>query len=100
MTVVSATVPGQSTSLIEMGAQGIARFAARRRAARAGRPGALSFLGELSGTLAALTCFVVAAFLVTLALGLAVAGVALLLLDFKITVIRRARAAQHPRGSR
>ena len=99
--MVSTTVPGQATSLIEMGAQGIARIAARRRAARAGRPGALAFIGELIGTLAALTCFVVAAFLVTLTLGMAVAGVAMLLLDFKITVIRRARTAlQSGRRSR
>lgn len=93
--MVSVTAE-QPTSLLEMGARGIAAVAARRREKRAGRPGILAFVGDLLGTLAALTCFVVAAFLVAVALGMAVAGVALLLLDFKVTMIRRTRAAQQP----
>lgn len=91
--MVSATVPGQATSLLEIGARGIAAAAARRREKRAGRPGVLAFAAELFGTLAALVCFVIASFAVGFVVGMAVSGVALLLLDFKITVIRRARAA-------
>lgn len=96
---MTATVNGQPVSLIELAGGKVAAMLAARRARRAGRPsrGIFSMIGQLLGTIVPLGCFVAAGFLVTLALGLAVTGVALLLLDFKITVIRRNRAAQRRR---
>ena len=89
---INSTTP----SLIELGAAKLATFSATRRQARADRRprGVVSFIGEMLGTLAALACFVVAAFALGFIIGMAVAGVALLLLDFKASMIRRARAAQ------
>lgn len=87
-------------SLIEAG---LARFAAMSggRSRRATSPGRVrrsvaAFgrgVADTIGTLAALACFTVAAFLVGMVVGMVVAGVALLLLDFKVSVSRRARRA-------
>jgi hypothetical protein len=83
-----------SASLIESAARWLAASTARRRAKRGSRPGILGAVGEVFGTLLAMGCLSVAAFAVGFALGMAAAGVALLLLDFKVTVVRRTRAAQ------
>lgn len=92
------TATAQPVSLIEIGAAKVAAISAARRSRAASRPdrgpGALSAVGEALGTVAALACFVVAAFALGWVIGFAVTGVALLLLDFKATVIRRARAAR------
>lgn len=94
-TTTAPTTNGQPVSLLELGAGKVAGLAARRRRNRGDRPrrGVMSAVGELLGTLAALACFVIASFAVGFVVGMAVAGVALLLLDFKVTVIRRNRAA-------
>lgn len=81
-------------SLIESGATWLAKSIARRRTVRGQRGGVLGALGELLGTFAALACFVIAAFAAGFVIGMAVSGVALLLADFKVTVVRRSRAAQ------
>lgn len=78
----------QTTSLIEWF---IAALKSRRGAVRRG--GIFAIIGELLGTMAALVCFVVAAFAVGFVLGMVVAGIALLLLDLKVALLRRARAA-------
>lgn len=89
-----------SASLIELGAVKLGQMRAARRARRGERGGIFSFLGEVLGTVVALACLTLAAFIgVNVAVGLVVAGIAVLLLDFKVAVIRRARATQHP-GSR
>lgn len=94
--MVAVTGP---TSILELSARGVASFLAARRARRGERGSIFGFLGELLGTLLAMTAFTVAAFAVGFALGMVVAGVALLLLDFKISVVRRARATTR-RGAR
>lgn len=78
---------------MEVGAAKLGAVLARRRARRAARPrrGVMAFVGEVFGTLAALACFVTAAFTVGFVLGMTVAGLALLVLDFKIALVRRAR---------
>lgn len=93
-TTTAPTTNGQPVSLLELGAGKVAGLVARRKD-RGDRPrrGVVSAVGELLGTLAALACFVIASFAVGFVVGWVVAGVALLLLDFKITVIRRNRAA-------
>lgn len=55
---------------------------------------------DVTGTVLALACFVIAAFMVGAILGYAVAGVAFLLLDFKASLIRRARASSQTAGRR
>jgi fructose-specific phosphotransferase system IIC component len=87
---INGAVP---TSLLELGARKVAGFAARRKRERtgAGRR-ALSFVGEVLGTVLALACVVVAAFAAGFVIGFLVSGLALLLLDFKVTVVRRSRA--------
>lgn len=82
------------TSLLEIGAGSLAAVFAARRKRRGDRPGLLSYVGELLGTVLALACLCVAAFVAGFALGMAAAGVALLLLDFKIAVVRRAASAR------
>lgn len=96
-----AVAPGTS-SLIEIGAAKLGATMAARRSKRDGRGGIFAFIGELFGTVAALACLTVAAFTVGFAVGMAAAGVAMLLLDFKVAVVRRVRAAgQTPqRGGR
>ncbi len=73
-------------SLIGVGARKLASVRASKRAS-SDRPGWLRstsrVLGDILGTLVALVFFVVAAFLVSTIVGWAVAGVAVLLLDFK-----------------
>lgn len=95
MTTAAPPTNGQPVSLLELGAGKVAGLAARRRAKRAARSGrgVWTAVGELAGTVAALACFTIAAFAAGFIVGMAVAGVALLLLDFKVTVVRRARAA-------
>jgi len=93
---MTAIPAGQTSSLIELGAAKIGAVMAGRRAKRDGRGGIFSFLGELFGTLAAMACFVVAAFVVGFAVGMSAAGVALLLIDFKVSMMRRARATAPP----
>ena len=89
-------VQGQPTSLVEMAARGIAGMLARRRQARArqGRSAIGEYLAECLGTVLAMVCLTVAAFAVAYALGFLASAVALLLLDFKITVVRRSRAVR------
>lgn len=89
-----AATPG-TTSIIELGATQLGALMARRRARREGRGGIFHFVGEVLGTVLALACLVVSAFVVGFAVGMAAAGVALLLLDFKVAVVRRARATAH-----
>lgn len=93
---VTAIPARQTSSLIELGAAKIGAAIAGRRAKRGNRAGIFSFVGELLGTLLAMVAFTVAAFTVGFALGMCVAGVAVLLLDFKVSMTRRARAAQPP----
>lgn len=88
-----AAVPAGSASIIEIGATKIGAAIAARRAKRAGHGGIFSVIGELLGTVLAMAAFVVAAFTVGFAVGMCVAGVALLLIDFKVAVTRRSRAA-------
>ncbi len=88
-------------SLLGMGVRKVAEVSARRRATPRVRTGAarraLSGVAEALGTIAALLCLTVAVFVAAgLATGLASAGVAILLLDFKVTAIRN-RAAQRAR---
>lgn len=89
----NGTVP---VSLIEAGASWVTKTAAKRRSRPDRRPrGVLSFIGELLGTLVAMALFVAAAFVVVgLGAGLAVAGVAVLLVEAKATIIRRERAGR------
>lgn len=88
-------------SLIGVGARKLASVRANKRAS-SDRPAWLRsigrVLGDILGTLVALTFFVIAAFLVSNIVGWAVAGVAVLLLDFKREATsRRARAANERR---
>lgn len=87
---------GQPTSLVEMAARGVAGMLARRRQARArqGRSALGEYLAECLGTVLAMVCLTVAAFTAGAVLGFAVSGVALLLVDFKVAVVRRARAVR------
>lgn len=82
---------GAQVSLLELGVRKMTEARAKR-APRQG-PGLLrrcwAAVSGVLGTLAALVCFVVAAFAVGFVLGMAVAGVAFLLLDFKVSVARR-----------
>jgi hypothetical protein len=91
------TTAAPPTSLIEIVFGAAAKSMARRRQARTAR-GTRSavgeYLAEVLGTLLAMSALTVAAFAVAFALGMAVAGVALLLLDFKVAMVRRARAAR------
>ncbi len=92
-----AAIPaGQTSSLIELGAAKIGAVMAGRRAKRQGRTGIFAFIGEVFGTLLAMVAFTVAAFAVGFVVGMCVTGVAVLLLDFKVSMTRRARAAQPP----
>lgn len=88
--------PEAPVSLIEYGFRRMAAARVARRRERTG-PGLIrrtvGAVGEVFGTAAALACFVVAAFTAGFVIGFAVSGVALLLLDFKITIVRRARAS-------
>jgi hypothetical protein len=87
-------------SLIEMGARKLAAVRSNRKTPR-DRPAWLrttwGVLGDILGTLVALVFFVVAAFLAGPIIGYAVAGVAMLLLDFKVSVSRQARASRDRR---
>lgn len=89
----------ERVSLVEAGAQ----WAAQRRTRTKERTGtgvfarATQAISDVFGTFVALACFVIAAFLVGAVLGFAVAGVALLLLDFKASVSRRARTETRAR---
>lgn len=96
MTAVPLPGAGQPDSLIDIGLRWVAASAARRRTRRGNRPSLLAPLGQLLGTLAALTAFTIAAFAVGFALGMTISGVALLLLDFKISRVRRGYAASRP----
>jgi hypothetical protein len=94
------TTAAPPTSLVEIALTAMARGMARRREARArrGTPSAIAeYVTGILGTLLAMGCLTVAAFTVGFALGFTVAGIALLLLDFKAAVVRRAR---HARGRR
>lgn len=80
-------------SLIESGATWLAKSIARRRSARGQRSALGQYLAEVLGTLLAMGCLSVAAFAVGFALGMAVAGVSLLLIDYEVTKVRRARSS-------
>jgi hypothetical protein len=98
--MVAVTANG-SASLIELGAAKIGKMAAARKARRDGRSSIFAFIGELLGTVVALACLTVAAFVAGFAVGMVAAGLAVLLLDFKVAVVRRARATASPqRGGR
>lgn len=90
--MAAVTQNGVSPSLIEIGARWLAKSIARRRSARSQRSALGQYLAEVLGTLLAMGALTVAAFAVSFALGMAATGVALLLIDFKVTVVRRARA--------
>lgn len=94
MATITAPTNGHvGPSLLEMGVRKVAGIAAgRKRERTGGLRRALGFVGELVGTVLALACVVVAAFAAGFVIGFLVSGVALLLLDFKVTVVRRARA--------
>jgi len=88
-----------SPSLIEVGARKLTeiRAAAANRATgnkRGKLRSVFGIVGDVLGTLVALVFFVIAAFLVGAIVGFAVAGLAMLLLDFKISLVRRARATE------
>jgi hypothetical protein len=93
MTTVDATQP---TSLVEMAARGVAGMMARRRQARSrkGRSAVGEYLTETLGTILAMACLTVAAFTAGAVLGFVASGVALLLVDFKVAVVRRSRSAR------
>jgi len=95
--VVATQVSTQPTSLIEMAARGVAGMMARRRQARArkGRSALGEYVVETLGTILAMACLIVAAFTAGAVLGFAASGVALLLVDFKVAVVRRSRSARH-----
>jgi hypothetical protein len=95
LTMVAVSANGTS-SLIELGAARIGQAMAARRAKRQGRSGIFAFIGEVLGTVLAMAAFTVAAFAVGFVLGMCVTGVAVLLLDFKVSMVRRARATQQP----
>lgn len=99
MTTLQEKRNGVSPSLIEAGFEAIATRKAQRP--RRQGPGLAARLwaavSGVLGTLAALVCFTVAAFAVGFVLGMAVAGVSFLLLDFKVSLMRR---AAHERGQR
>lgn len=84
---------GASVSLLELGVRKMTEARAKRP--RRQGPGLLrriwAAVSGVLGTLAALVCFTVAAFAVGFVLGMAVAGVSFLLLDFKVSVSRRMR---------
>lgn len=93
--MATMTAERPATSLLELGAGRLAAAFARRRQRRGNRPGLLAYVGELLGTILALACLTVAAFVgAGLVLGLLAAGVAILLLDFKVAVVRRAMATR------
>jgi Flp pilus assembly protein TadB len=86
-----------NASLIELGAVKLGQLRAARRARRGERGSIFAAIGEVAGTVVALACLTLAAFIgVNVAVGLVVAGIAVLLLDFKVAVVRRTRAAQRP----
>lgn len=92
MATITAPTNGHvGPSLIEMGVRKMAGLATKRKRTGAARR-AFAFAGELIGTVLALACLVVAAFLLGAVVGFLVSGAALLLLDFKVTVVRRSRA--------
>lgn len=92
MATITAPTNGHvGPSLIEMGVRKVAGLATKRKRTGAARR-AFAFVGELIGTVLALACLVVAAFLLGTVVGFLVSGAALLLLDFKVTVVRRSRA--------
>src|SRR5690348_11435894 len=90
----------ESPSLVELGARKLAAVGTDRRARKAqrDRPATPAVTRQVAldimGTLVALVFFVTAAFLVGQVVGFAVAGVAMLLLDFKVSVSRRAAHAK------
>lgn len=93
MATITAPTNGHvGPSLIEMGVRKVAGLATKRKRTGATRR-VLAFVGELLGTVLALACVVVAAFATGFVIGFLVSGAALLLLDFKITVVRRTRAS-------
>jgi hypothetical protein len=92
-----------SPSLVEMGVRKLVDIRAERHDKKAQRDPLAwprrtwRVVSDILGTLVALVFFVIAAFLVGSIVGFAVAGVAMLLLDFKVSVSRRARAANERR---
>jgi len=91
MATQTQTTNGVSPSLLEAGFKAIVSRKARRP--RRPGPGVLARIWAVArgvlGTLAALVCFTVAAFAVGFVLGMAIAGLSFLLLDFKVSVARR-----------
>lgn len=82
---------GQPVSLIEAGVRKLAAVKARKvkREGPSRLAKVWASLSNVVGTLLALVCFTVAAFAVGFVIGMAVAGISFLLLDFKVSLSRR-----------
>lgn len=94
--MTTQTMNGVSPSLLESGFHAIGRARARRP--RKQGPGLLrrawGAVSGLLGTVAALVCLAIAGFGLGFFIGMAGVGLALLLLDTKVTLVQRARAQE------
>jgi len=97
--MVAQVTPVDPPTLIEVGLKSVASLRGRRRKKEG--PSALQHLwasvSGLVGTIFALACFVIAAFMFSTIVGFLVLGVCLLLLDTKVAINRRTRASVQQR---